>query len=230
MFIFVSNFLKMPSTTKENYLKAIYFLQAEKGKVSLSALGKHLQVSVPTVNYMVKKLQENGWVVYEKYKPLLLTDLGKRTATLIIRKHRLAEMYLVEKMGFGWEEVHDIAEEMEHLNSDAFFDRIDELLGYPTADPHGSPIPNKKGKMPENNYKKLADVGVGRVVTLKALANSSINFLHYLNEQGIELGVQFKVISSTSYDKSLTVAYNGKNSVMLSYKVCSQLLVEEEEI
>ena len=100
-------------------------------------------VSKPTANNMIKKLTAIGWVVYEKYKPILLTEKGKKEASLIVRKHRLSEIFLSKIMGFGWEEVHDIAEDMEHLKSEKLFDRMNELLGFPKVDPHGSPIPNK---------------------------------------------------------------------------------------
>jgi len=134
----------MTSQTEENYLKASYFLANSDNEINLSELSKSLKVSKPTVNSMVKKLCEKGFLNYQKYKPLVLTAYGRKNAALIIRKHRLTEMYLVEKMNFGWEEVHDIAEQLEHLKSPEFFDRMDELLNFPTHDPHGSPIPNKK--------------------------------------------------------------------------------------
>jgi len=137
----------MPTQTKENYLKALFYLHQKDPLISLTDLSKDLGVSMPTVNDMVKKLQAKGWVVYTKYKPLQFTEAGTRQAAMIIRKHRLAEMFLSQVMGFGWEEVHDMAEEMEHLKLEQFFDRMDELLGFPTVDPHGSPIPNKEGRI-----------------------------------------------------------------------------------
>jgi len=216
----------MPSQTKENYLKALYFLAKEKEDIALSNLSKKMEVSAPTVNSMVKKLQGKGWVIYEKYKPLQLTDEGRKAAALIIRKHRLTEMFLVEKMGFGWEEVHDIAEEMEHIDSEALFDRMDELLGYPSVDPHGSPIPDKDGKVAVKSYTKLSDVEVGAKVILRALAISSNDFLVYLNGKELELGAEIEVLSREPFDNSMTIAYNDDNITMLSSKVCEQLLVE----
>jgi len=118
-----------------------------------------LSVSTPTANSMIKRLHEKEFVVYEKYKPIKLTEKGKKEAALIVRKHRLTEMFLVEKMGFGWEKVHAIAEQIEHIKSPIFFDKMDELLGYPNLDPHGSPIPNKEGKIEslQNSELKLSD-------------------------------------------------------------------------
>ena len=116
-----------------------------------------------------------------KYKPLKLTKQGLKEATLIIRKHRLSEMFLNQVMGFGWEEVHDMAEEMEHLKSESFFDRMDELLGFPKKDPHGSPIPDKNGNFVKPNYKLLSQVNIGKKVALRALRESSTEFINFLN-------------------------------------------------
>lgn len=216
----------MPSQTKENYLKAIYTLADEEGKISLSELSKEMGVSVPTVNSMVKKLQDHEWVIYKKYKPLQLTSKGKKTAALIIRKHRLTEMYLAEKMGFGWEEVHDIAEQMEHISSPELFDRMDELLGNPTIDPHGSPIPDKNGNVFEKEYQKLSEVGEGHRVKLCALTYSSTEFLLFLNSKKLELGVELEVLNVEPFDHSMTVAYGEYEAMMLSQKVCDRLLVD----
>ena len=216
----------MPSQTKENYLKALYNLADRNGEVSVSQLSKEMGVSAPTVNSMVRKLQEKGWVRYEKYKPLHLTKSGRKAAALIIRKHRITEMFLVERMGFGWEEVHDIAEEMEHIHSEILFERMDEILGYPTIDPHGSPIPDKDGKVILREYQKLAEVAPGTTVRLCALTNSSSEFLLFLNSKTLELGVEIRIIEREPFDQSLTVSYGNLESIMLSREVCERLLVE----
>ena len=216
----------MPTQTKENYLKAIYALSQKDESVSLSDLSRELQVSMPTANNMVKKLQENEWIDYEKYKPLVLTPKGHTLAALIIRKHRLAEMFLSKVMGFGWEEVHDIAEDMEHIQSDKLFDRMDELLGYPTIDPHGSPIPDKEGKITQKTYTPLSEIKVGKKVRLCTLSDRSTDLLVYLNNKGITLGTEIQVLSLESFDKSIQVSYLQQKSVTLSREVCSCLLVE----
>lgn len=136
----------MASTTEENYLKALYNLSNTQGEVNISELALSLKVSMPTANSMVKSLQKSDWVIYEKYKPVTLTPKGQKEAALIIRKHRLTEMFLVKKMGFGWEEVHEVAEQIEHIHAPKFFERMDEMLGYPTMDPHGSPIPDNQAE------------------------------------------------------------------------------------
>ncbi|GLR17564.1 metal-dependent transcriptional regulator [Portibacter lacus] len=217
----------MPTQTKENYLKAIYFLDQNNSEVTLTALGKLMEVSTPTVNNMVKKLATKGWVNYEKYKPLTLTDLGKKDAALIVRKHRLTEMFLVQIMGFGWEEVHEIAEEMEHLNSEVLFDRMDLILGNPTQDPHGSPIPDKDGNFTRKKYLKLSDLRQGDVAYLRAVGDSSAELLLLLNAKNIKLGTQLQVAEIESYDKSMVVRIENSSNSTFSYEVCKRLLVEK---
>lgn len=216
----------MPSVTKENYLKALYTLHQKSEQISLSDLGNELEVSKPSVNDMVKKLQAKGWIVYEKYKPVSLTEAGKKAASLIIRKHRLSEMFLMKVMGFGWEEVHDVAEELEHIRSQKLFDRMDELLGFPNRDPHGSPIPDKEGKLYTHNYVSLSSVQANEKVVLRALKDSSVDFLLFLNKKGLELGTEISVDQLEEFDKSLIVSYNGKQEV-LTYPVTQRLLVEK---
>lgn len=215
----------MASPTVENYLKALYNLANEKGEVGISELSKSLEVSKPTANSMVKSLMQNEWVKYEKYKPVKLTDKGRVVAALIIRKHRLTEMFLVDKMGFGWEEVHDIAEEMEHVNALAFFDRMDQLLDYPKFDPHGSPIPDKEGNVIKHDFKKLIDCEVGDKVKIVGINNSSKEFLEFLDSRKISLKLQFEIKSIEAFDGSMVVSYNDHPAETLSQKVCERLLV-----
>ena len=220
------NSFDMNSPTVENYLKALYSLSNERGEVNISNLSSSLDVSKPTVNSMVKSLQQQGWVHYEKYKPIRLTEYGRRTAALVIRKHRLTEMFLVEKMGFGWEEVHEIAEQIEHLQAPVFFDRMDELLDYPKIDPHGSPIPDKEGNVIEQEYNKLSECKPGDVVRLIALNQSSKEFLEFLDSRSISLQLEITVISVETFDNSMLVSYKNHPAEALSHKVCERLLVE----
>lgn len=215
----------MASQTEENYLKALFNLANAAGEVNISELASKLQVSMPTVNSMVKTLQKNGWVLYKKYKPVQLTADGQRTAALVIRQHRLTEMFLVNKMGFGWEEVHEIAEQVEHIHAPKFFERMDELLGFPTIDPHGSPIPDKLGRVKETNYLNLIDCEPGQKVVLAALTNSSTAFLEFLNSRNLSLGTQITIESKESYDQSMVVSYLNYRNETLSEKVCEKLLV-----
>jgi DtxR family transcriptional regulator, Mn-dependent transcriptional regulator len=216
----------MASSTEENYLKSLYSLAAEKGEVTLSELAARLQVSLPTANSMVKTLQKNGWVMYEKYKPVGLTEEGRKTAALIIRKHRLTEMFLVQVMNFGWEEVHEVAEQIEHIIAPKFFERMDQMLGFPTLDPHGSPIPDSDGKITQLSYASLSAAKPGQQVRLEALTNSSAEFLEYLNQRNLSLGTQMKVISREIYDKSMVVSYLNHPMETLSEKISKRLLVK----
>jgi len=217
----------MASLTGENYLKALFTLANEKGEVSVNELSKHLGIKMPTVNSMMKKLSEQQLVHYESYKPLRLTDKGKKEAALIIRKHRLTEMFLVDKMGFGWEEVHDIAEQIEHIHSNAFFEKMDELLGYPKLDPHGSPIPDKTGKMEWLQYETLSSCKAGEQVKLTAVTRSSDEFLKFLNSRELKLGIRLKIRSVEPYDGTMVVSYGKRNEETLSAVVCEKLLVSK---
>lgn len=217
----------MHSYTEENYLKALFNLSAEKGEVTVNELSKELGIKMPTVNSMMKKLADKKLVQYESYKPLRLTEKGKKEAGLIIRKHRLTEMFLVQQMSFGWEEVHEIAEQIEHLQSPAFFEKMDALLGYPTTDPHGSPIPDKSGKMEWLQYEKLSSCKPGDTVKLSAVLQTSDEFLKFLNSRELKLGQKIKVKRIEKFDGSMTVSYAKKTDEMLSYTVCERLLVEK---
>lgn len=215
----------MQSQTVENYLKALFSLANENNEVGISELSEKLEVSKPTANSMVKKLHEDGFVKYEKYKPLVLTEKGKKAAAMVIRKHRLTEMYLVEKMGFGWEEVHSVAEQIEHIKSPMFFDRMDELLNHPAIDPHGSPIPDKNGQIHWKSYNTLADIEVGETVVLKALSLSTKEFLEFLNRKELALNTNIEVEQREPFDESVHLQVNGK-AITLSKQICERLLVE----
>lgn len=218
----------MNSLTEENYLKALFNLGNETGEVNVNELSKSLAIKMPTVTSMMKKLAEKKLVYYESYKPLRLTEKGRIEAGIIIRKHRLTEMFLVEKMKFGWEEVHDIAEQVEHIQSALFFEKMDELLGYPKIDPHGSPIPDKNGKMIWKEYSKLSDCRVGETVKLAAVINTSSDFLKYLNSREMQLGLKMQIKSIEAFDKSMVVFYEKHPTETLSHLVCERLLVEKE--
>lgn len=217
----------MTSQTVENYLKALFTLCNDKDEINISELSSLLEVSTPTANSMVKKLDTRGFVRYEKYKPLVLTAKGKKEAALIIRKHRLTEMYLVEKMGFGWEQVHEIAEQIEHIKSPIFFDRMDDILGQPTIDPHGSPIPDKNGNLNWKSYEKLSECKPGDTVKLAALTHSSEAFLKFLNSRQLSLGMVLNIKSIESFDGSMVVSYESFDSETLSQTVCEKLLVDK---
>ena len=216
----------MHSYTEENYLKALFNLANEKGEVSANELSKKLEIKMPTVNSMMKKLSDKKLVHYESYKPLKLTEKGKKEAGLIIRKHRLTEMFLVQKMDFGWEQVHEIAEQIEHLQAPDFFEKMDEMLGYPSIDPHGSPIPDISGKINWKQYDKLSDCKAGDTVKLAAVINGTDEFLKFLSSRDLHLGVKMKIRSIEIFDKSMVVSYNKKTAETFSHTVTERLLVE----
>ena len=216
----------MATPTVENYLKALFALADAEGLVSVSALAGELEVSKPSATNMARKLHERGLVDYQKYKPLRLTAAGRKAAALVVRKHRLTEMYLVERMGFGWEEVHAIAEQIEHVKSPDFFERMDELMGFPRVDPHGSPIPDADGVVAATDRLRLSDCAVGNVVTIVGLNHRSNDFLHYLNDRELGLGTRLEVIAREAFDGSLTVSYPGHQGVTFSKMVADKLLVE----
>lgn len=217
----------MASQTIENYLKAIFHLaQKNDNEINTTDIAQALSVRMSSVNNMVKKLAEQGYLVYEKYKPLNITEKGKKEAALIIRKHRLTEMYLVEKMGFGWEEVHEIAEQIEHIKSPLFFERIDAILGHPKTDPHGSPIPDKDGNINFYNYTLLSDCKKGETVIIKALKDSTEAFLKFLNTKKLSLETTLKIKNIESFDNSFLVSYDNQEEVF-SDIVCSKLWIEK---
>lgn len=215
----------MISLTEENYLKAIFHLINEESTVTINELSKFLNVKMPSVNNMMKKFAEKKWVIYESYKPLKITDSGKTQAALVVRKHRLTEMFLVEKMNFGWENVHEIAEQVEHIQSDMFFDKMDEILNYPKFDPHGEPIPDKEGNIIALHLKKLSACKVGDQVVFTAVTISDDDFLSFLNVKNLELGKKIEILEIEKYDSSMTVNVDGKSKI-LSKVVCEKILVK----
>lgn len=216
----------MATRTEENYLKALFSLTKLKEGVNATELSKLLQVSMPTVNSMVKNLKKQGFVNYEKYKPLSLTEPGKKEAAFVLRKHRLTEMFLFERMGFGWEEVHAIAEQIEHIDSPAFFQRMDELLGFPRIDPHGSPIPDIHGEIIQTSHAKLSSFVSGNFVKFVALDFSTTDFLNFLTSRELNLGINIEILSVESYDKSMTIRYANHPAETFSQEICDRILVE----
>jgi DtxR family Mn-dependent transcriptional regulator len=212
--------------TEENYLKALFHLVDNEGKVTINELSKFLNVKMPSVNNMMKKFAEKKWVIYETYKPLIVTESGKREAALVVRKHRLTEMFLVKKMNFGWENVHEIAEQLEHVHSQIFFDKMDEILDYPKFDPHGEPIPDKDGNIISQDLQRLSSCEVGENVTFASVTLSDDAFLTYLNDRKLLLNTKVKIIKIESFDKSMAIEIDGKTEI-LSKKATEKILVKK---
>ena len=215
----------MNSLTEENYLKALYHLVNDNDEVSVNDLSRQLNIKMPSVNSMIKKFADKKWVKYESYKPIKLTESGKKEASLIVRKHRLTEMFLVEKMGFGWENVHEIAEQLEHIHSEEFFDKMDEILNYPKVDPHGEPIPDKDGNVIQPDLKKLSKCKENDRVELASVTTSSEEFLSFLNKRNLSLGTEIKVLQREDFDQSMKVFYYDQEE-NFSKTVCDRLLVK----
>ena len=216
----------MNSLTEENYLKAIFHLIDTEQKVTVNELSKYLNIKMPSVNSMMKKFAQKNWVIYESYKPIKVTNIGVIEAARIVRKHRLTEMFLVEKMGFGWENVHEIAEQLEHIQSEDFFDKMDEILSYPKIDPHGEPIPDKDGIIITQNLKKLSECKINDMVILTSVTISTDDFLNYLNQRNLALGVEILIKNIEKFDGSMQITFSDRTEV-LSKMVCEKLLVKK---
>jgi len=211
----------MPSHTEENYLKAIYKLaEAEPGQeVSTNRIAAALATRAAYVTDMLRRLAEKELLDYEKYRGVRLTPEGQRLALLTVRKHRLWEVFLVQQLGFNWDEVHDVAEELEHVQSPLLMRRLDEFLNFPTLDPHGDPIPAENGAVRRPAHRLLTELGVGECGILAAVKDTSAPFLQYLDKVGLPLGAQVHVLEKITFDNSLEVKINGERTVIISAEV-----------
>lgn len=216
----------MHSFTEENYLKAIYkLIEKENEAVSTNAIAEKMQIKAATVTDMLKKLSEKKLINYQKYQGVTLTSKGEKVALSIIRKHRLWEMFLVEKFSFKWDEVHDVAEQLEHINSEKLVEQLDKFLNYPKVDPHGDPIPDVNGKLQVQKSKTLSVFSENDVCIMTGVVDHSSAFLKYLDTVGINLGNEIKIKEVVEYDKSLMVLVNKKNSLSISNEVAKNILV-----
>ncbi|WP_317045817.1 metal-dependent transcriptional regulator [Brumimicrobium salinarum] len=213
--------------SEENYIKAIYYLHAKiKKPVGTNDLAKRMETKASSVTDMVRRLSEKSLIIYEKYKGCELTKEGEKAALKTIRKHRLWETFLFEKLNFGWEEVHEIAEQLEHIQSVKLTNRLDEFLNFPKFDPHGDPIPDKNGEIIKREETvTLIDLEVGVVALIIGVADSSASFLKYLDKYDIELGLTVKVIERFEFDLSTEVEINGK-VLNLSEAASSKITVQ----
>lgn len=214
--------------TEENYTKAIFHISYENEKfreVGTNELAVHLSVKPATVNNMLKKLKEKKLISYEKYGKMSLTKAGKQKAILIIRKHRLWETFLYEKLDFTWDEVHEVAEELEHINSDKLILKLDKFLKFPKFDPHGDPIPNEKGEFPKIYNKTLFEIPIGKECKMVAVKDDSTSFLQYVVSVGLAINNKIKVISRQSYDMLTVIEVDGKE-FSVSQKFTENIFVE----
>ncbi len=216
----------MATTTEENYLKAIYHLNGDRDGKSLrtNELADYLVIAPSTVSNMLVKLSEKGLIEYQKYGRITLSHSGEEIALSVLRKHRLWETFLYEKLGFTWDEIHDVAEELEHINSQKLIDKLDELLGYPEYDPHGDPIPKANGQSRETYKKTLSMAELGKPYQIVAVKNTSVEFLQYASEIGIELEAKISVNSRLDFDGSMEIEIGG-TARTVSQKVAENVYV-----
>lgn len=212
--------------SEENYLKVIYHLSIGNTKgITTNAIANEMDSKPSSVTDMVKKLAEKGLVIYKKYQGVSLTDKGRQHAVMIVRKHRLWEVFLVEKLDFSWDEVHDVAEQLEHIKSEKLIDKLDEFLDFPTEDPHGDPIPDREGKIAKVEKQLLSETELHQKVICVGVKDSSSSFLQYLDKQQIALGSFIEIVSREHFDQSLTLKVNDRQ-LSVSYKIAANLFVK----
>lgn len=212
--------------SEENYLKTIYHLTTVSvAEVSTNAIAEMMETKASSVTDMLKKLAEKDLVNYIKYQGVSLTNKGKLTAKMIVRKHRLWEVFLVEKLNFAWDEVHDIAEQLEHIKSEQLVNKLDDFLGNPTEDPHGDPIPNAKGQIITIEKKLLSELTVNQTGICVGVKDSSSEFLKYLDKYGIALGSRIELIEKEAFDSSLKIKLDGMQ-LTISNKIAGNLYVK----
>lgn len=215
----------LTSYTEENYLKAIYHLHHEKNaSVSTNSISESLQTRAASVTDMLKKLADKGFINYAKYQGVTLTDSGKQKAIEIIRKHRLWEVFLVEKLNFKWDEVHDLAEELEHINSEILINKLDEFLNFPKNDPHGDPIPDKNGVLKSQEVLPIHKLQIGDSGIISGVKEHSKAFLQYLEKAGLTLGETIMIVDKIDFDGSVIINIHQKEQ-NISREVAKNLLI-----
>jgi DtxR family Mn-dependent transcriptional regulator len=216
----------MNTLSEENYLKAILRLsQKSNEKITATAIAEALGNNAASVIDMIKKLTDKNLIEYDKKKGARLTPQGLKDSILIMRKHRLWEVFLLEKLGYHWDEIHEIAEELEHISDATLADRLDKFLGFPEYDPHGDPIPTSSGKLPKTYTVSLSDAKTGANCRVAAVRDTSAAFLQYLVKLGIGINSQIKVMEKISYDGSLVIKINNGENVTVSQKFSENILI-----
>ena len=217
------------SSSKENYIKSIYHLQEEDGIVTTNALAKQLETRAASVSDMLKKLKTQKLLLYEKYQGFKLSPEGRKMALQIIRKHRLWEFFLVEKLHFGWEEVHEMAEELEHISSKKLVDRLDEFLGFPKQDPHGDPIPDINGKFSHRKQINLLEMKMNTSAVVSNISDQSPEMLELLRHKGLALGTKVEVKKKFAFDNSIELIVKNQPPITISENVAKNVFVTHEE-
>ena len=218
----------MLSLVEENYLKAIYHLsEGGQSQVSTNAIADAIHTKPASVSDMIQRLDRKGVINYTKYQGVKVTSEGQEAALRVIRKHRLWEVFLVEHLNFNWDEVHEVAEQLEHIKSPLLIERLDAFLGYPKVDPHGDPIPDAKGVINANPQKPLHELPAGSVVVIRAVKDSSPAFLQHMDKLGAYLGAELKIVEVVAFDGSMQIQIDQSNPVFISSEVAQNILVQE---
>jgi DtxR family transcriptional regulator, Mn-dependent transcriptional regulator len=216
------------SASRENYLKTIYHLQFEHGTVSTNAVAAALQTRAASVTDMLKKLKQQKLLLYERYKGFKLTHEGKKVAVQIIRKHRLWEYFLVEKLKFGWDEVHEVAEELEHISSKKLVDRLDLFLNFPQSDPHGDPIPDGQGKFNSQPGESLLNIPVNQPALVSGIVSQTPEMLELLQHKHIRIGTRIEIKKKYPFDNSIELKIRNQPVITVSEQVARNILVKNE--
>jgi len=218
----------MNTFAEENYLKAILSLSLQGEElVSTNSIAAEMNTSAASVSDMLKKLQEKNLIIYKKYKGVSLNKQGKSIAINILRKHRLWESFLVRKLGFNWDEVHEVAEQLEHIKSEELIDRLDTFLEYPKFDPHGEVIPTKGGQIPKTDRVPLSEIEENTKGTVLGVTLDESSFLKYLNKLKIEIGTEIQIFDRIDFDKSVNISINNKKQ-NISNEVAKHLLINNK--
>lgn len=213
------------SVSEENYIKGIYRLQTEMGMVNTNALAKELNTKAASVTDMLKKLKGKKILTYEKYYGFKLNEAGNKIALLIIRRHRLWEYFLVSKLGFNWDKVHAIAEELEHVSSTELIKKLDVYLGTPKIDPHGDPIPDINGKLPAIKQVSLCSLTIKSAATVSSVSDQSPQMLEMLKHYGIGIGSQIKVNKVFDFDGSMEIKVSKHAACIISGQIAKNIFV-----
>ena len=213
------------TSSEENYIKSIYHLQQVKGTVNTNSLAAEMQTRPASVTDMLKKLKHKKLLQYEPYKGFRLNESGKKVALGVVRKHRLWEYFLVDKLGFDWDKVHPIAEELEHISSEELVKRLELFLGNPSFDPHGDPIPDSKGKVPLIKQHSIAALKVKQKVTVSSVGNQTQQMLELLKHYHIGIGTRLMVIRRFDFDHSMEIKVDKQDACIISDQVAKNVFV-----
>ncbi len=214
--------------TEENYIKSIYHLAADgEENVSTNALAEHMHTRPATVSDMIKRLARKDILSYQKYQGVSLTDMGNKVAVNVIRKHRLWEVFLYEKLDFHWDEVHDIAEQLEHIQSPLLIEKLDAFLGSPTVDPHGDPIPDVNGNFNTGPQQPLAEIATNEQVVVVSVVDGNPRLLQFLDKKGIRLGLKLRVLEKEEFDGSILLELNEGNTSFFSKEITESIMVKK---